>query len=56
MNDNPYDPLDYDNLTENLVRELMSRKPRDLPLAAPFEGPGVYALFYRGAGRGRRRY
>jgi hypothetical protein len=48
VNDNPYNPLDYDNLTENLVRELMSRRPRDLPLSAPFDGPGVYALFYRG--------
>ena len=44
----PYDPLDYDNLTVNLVRELMSRPPVDLPLPDRFPGPGVYALFYDG--------
>ncbi len=45
---NPYDPLDYENLTINLVRELMSREATDLPLAERFGGPGVYALFYDG--------
>ena len=44
----PYDPLDYGNLTINLVRELMGRKPVNLPLAERFDGPGVYALFYDG--------
>jgi hypothetical protein len=43
-----YDPLDYQNLTVNLVRELMSRGPYTLPLAEPVKGPGVYALFYNG--------
>lgn len=44
----PYDPLDYGNLTVNLVRELMGRKAVNLPLADRFDGPGVYALFYDG--------
>ncbi len=44
-----YNPLDYDNLTRNLVRELMSRGPYPLPLETPFEGAGVYALFYNGS-------
>ncbi len=44
----PYDPLDYGNLTVNLVRELMDRRPVNLPLAERFNGPGVYALFYDG--------
>lgn len=44
----PYDPLDYGNLTVNLVRELMGRKPVELPIAERFSGPGVYALFYDG--------
>ncbi len=48
MTDKPYNPLDYENLTRNLVRELMSRGPFKLPLDKPFGGPGVYALFYRG--------
>ncbi len=43
-----YDPLDYDNLTMNLVRELMARDPKPLPLGESFVGPGVYALFYDG--------
>ena len=44
----PYDPLDYRNLTVNLVRELMRQPALDLPLAQRFAGPGVYALFYNG--------
>lgn len=49
MSDKEYDPLDYENLTINLVRELMSRGPWPLPLTESFTGPGVYALFYRGS-------
>lgn len=45
-----YNPLDYANLTKNCVRELMARGP--WPLASipggPFQGAGVYALFYTG--------
>ena len=43
-----YNPLDYENLTINLVRELMQRTPSPLPPAERFRGAGVYALFYRG--------
>lgn len=43
-----YDPLDYGNLTRNLVRELMDRDPKPLPPGQRFMGPGVYALFYDG--------
>lgn len=43
-----YNPLDYENLTRNCVQELMRRGPYSLELQAPFEGAGVYALFYRG--------
>lgn len=43
-----YDPLDYANLTKNLVRELMDRGPFPLPPKKPFLGPGIYALFYNG--------
>lgn len=42
-----YNPLDYENLTRNCVQELMRRGPYSLPLA-PFDGAGVYALFYAG--------
>ena len=43
-----YDPLDYGNLTMNLVRVLMTQRPKPLPLTERFNGPGVYALFYDG--------
>lgn len=43
-----YNPLDYHNLTVNLVRELMDRVPVVLPLPELFAGAGVYALFYAG--------
>lgn len=48
MPEKEYNPLDYENLTINLVRELMSRGPWKLPLTDSFSGPGVYALFYDG--------
>lgn len=44
-----FNPLDYDNLTRNVVTELMTRGPFTLPLSDPFDGAGVYALFYTGA-------
>ncbi len=43
-----YNPLDYRNLTVNLVRELLSRGPFELPPISRFAGAGVYALFYNG--------
>lgn len=45
----PYNPLDYDNLTASVVRELMGKEPSELPLAERFAGAGVYALFYGGS-------
>ena len=42
-----YDPLDYDNLARNVVRALMEQSCQNLP-PAPFEGVGVYALYYGG--------
>lgn len=42
-----YDPLDYDNLARNVVRALMERSRETLP-PSPFEGAGVYALYYVG--------
>jgi hypothetical protein len=43
-----YNPLDYRNLTVNLIRELMARGPYPLPPATRVAGAGVYALFYTG--------
>jgi hypothetical protein len=44
-----YNPLDYDNVTKNCVQELMRRGPYSLEFPEPFNGSGVYALFYVGA-------
>lgn len=49
-----YNPLDYGNLTRNVVQELMRRGPYPLPPTGrvrpteKFPGAGVYALFYDG--------
>ncbi|MBN9680925.1 MULTISPECIES: Eco29kI family restriction endonuclease [unclassified Corallococcus] len=48
MSTDEYNPLDYANLTKNCVDELMTRGPYTLDLDIPFEGAGVYALFYKG--------
>ena len=43
----PYDPLNYDNLAQSIVRALLDRSPE--PLAPePFRGPGVYAVYHGG--------
>lgn len=44
----PFNPLDYANLTKNVVEELMRQAATSLPVAQPFRGGGVYALFYTG--------
>ena len=44
----PFNPLDYANLTKNVVDELMRQGPFALPLRQRFVGAGVYALFYIG--------
>ena len=43
-----YNPLEYDNLTRNVVEELMRQEPISLEDLAAFDGAGVYALFYNG--------
>ena len=44
----PYDPLDYDNLAQNVVRALMAQPGMALPPPEPFVGVGVYAVYYDG--------
>lgn len=43
-----YNPLDYENLAQNVADRLMVQAPESLPLQARFMGAGVYALFYAG--------
>jgi len=44
----PYDPLNYVNLARSVVTELMQRDEAPLP-PEPFEGAGVYAMYYHGS-------
>ena len=44
----PYDPLNYRNLAASVVRALMAQPRVTLP-PDPFEGVGVYAIYYDGA-------
>jgi hypothetical protein len=44
----PYDPLDYDNLAQSIVRALLESQEQSLPPEDPFEGSGVYAIYYHG--------
>jgi hypothetical protein len=43
-----YDPLSYENLARSVVGALMEQEPEPLPPSASFDGPGVYAIYYRG--------
>ncbi len=44
----PYNPLDYRNLAQNVVRALLERTDSEIPPQEPFVGSGVYALYYTG--------
>lgn len=44
----PYNPLDYDNLSESIVRALLDRDAVPLRDLARFGGAGIYALYYIG--------
>lgn len=43
-----YDPLDYTNLARSVVSALLENQPVPLAPPAPFEGSGVYAIYYSG--------
>lgn len=46
--DKPYNPLDKKNLAESVVRALLAEPVSILPPAAPFEGAGLYVIYYTG--------
>lgn len=48
MSATEFDPLDYDNLTRQVVEELLRREAVGFNAIEPFRGAGVYALFYTG--------
>lgn len=43
-----YNPLDYPNLVRSCVIELMSQEATNLADVQPFQGAGIYALYYTG--------
>jgi hypothetical protein len=45
----PYNPLDLIALGESLLRELERNEPTPLEELTPFEGAGIYALYYLGS-------
>ena len=45
----PFDPLDYDNIANSVVRVLLERPLLPLAGLEPFRGAGIYALYYTGA-------
>jgi len=51
----PYDPLDYENLARSVVQGLLEGPEHALPPQNPFEGPGVYAIYYQGGFEGYSR-
>jgi hypothetical protein len=45
---NAYDPLDYENLARSVVNALLRGPQVALPPSIPFDGSGVYAIYYLG--------
>jgi len=48
MGDFPYNPLDKRNLGESVARALLDRPISALPPEKPFNGAGIYAIYYIG--------
>lgn len=42
----PYNPLDRRSLADSVVDALLRRTPVELPPSEPFQGAGVYAIYY----------
>ncbi|MGE5371707.1 MAG: Eco29kI family restriction endonuclease [Solirubrobacterales bacterium] len=55
MSETPYNPLDKRNLADSVVDAMLSREIGSLPPAEPFEGAGIYALYYTGTFTAYRR-
>lgn len=48
MSNDPYNPLDKTSLGKNVAEAVLKAEPHKLPLTEPFEGAGIYALYYIG--------
>ncbi len=49
MPDEPYNPLEKSNLGESVTKALLERPVVSLPPPEPFEGAGIYAIYYAGS-------
>jgi hypothetical protein len=45
----PYNPLEYENLARSVVNALLEEPQQPLPPHDPFDGSGVYAIYYHGS-------
>jgi Eco29kI restriction endonuclease len=45
----PFNPLDKTNLGLTVARAILVRPPVPLPIATPFSGAGIYAIYYVGS-------
>ena len=48
MPDQPFNPLDKQNVAKTVVEELLRKPCEPLPPATAFEGAGIYAIYYIG--------
>ncbi len=44
----PYDPLDLKTLAESMAKVVLEQPVHALDLLGPFEGPGIYIIYYTG--------
>jgi hypothetical protein len=49
MADTPYNPLDKRHLGESVAEALLQQPPAPLDELAPFDGAGIYAIYYTGS-------
>jgi hypothetical protein len=45
----PYNPLNIPNVALSLALEVLEQDAVVLPPSTPFEGPGIYLLYYNGS-------
>jgi hypothetical protein len=48
VSERPYNPLDTKNLGTSVAEALLERTPRPIGDLTPFDGAGIYAIYYVG--------
>jgi hypothetical protein len=46
--ESPFNPLDKTNLGLTVAKAMLEQQPSKLPIASPFSGAGIYAIYYLG--------